>query len=267
MVETKPIGLVAGRDNLPFQVIAEIKKRNARSVVIGLSGEVAPGIAEAADVFLPIEAGQIEKMIDFFKQENVVEMVMAGKVGKEAIFREGFDRRFQQLLQELPEKNDDSILLAIVREFEKNGFHVAKQTEYLQKLLAPKGPILGQVTPEETKDLQLGFRMAKAIGDLDIGQSVVVKQGVVLAVEAIEGTDAAIIRGGSLGGPGAVVVKVSKPKQDERFDVPTVGRTTIESMASIKAKLLGVEAEKTLITNREEMLTLAREHNIKIIAL
>lgn len=267
MVETKPIGLVAGRDNLPFQVIAEIKKRSARSVVIGLSGEVAPGIAEAADVFLPIEAGQIEKMIDFFKQQNVVEMVMAGKVGKGAIFKGGLDRRFQQILQELPEKNDDSILLAIVQEFEKNGFHVAKQTEYLHNLLVPKGPILGQVTPQELTDLQLGFRMAKAIGGLDIGQSVVVKQGVVLAVEAIEGTDEAIIRGGSLGGPGAVVVKVSKPNQDERYDVPTVGRTTIESMSKIKAKLLGIEAEKTLVTNRDEMLTLAQEHNIKIIAL
>jgi len=267
MVETKPIGLVAGRDNLPFQVIAEIKKRNARSVVIGLSGEVAPGIAEAADVFLEMEAGQIEKMIDFFKQENVVEMVMAGKVGKGAIFKGGFDRRFQQMLQGLPEKNDDSILLAIVREFEKEGFQIAKQTEYLHNLLVPRGPILGRISPEEATDLQLGFRMAKAIGDLDIGQSVVVKEGVVLAIEAIEGTDEAIIRGGSLGGPGATVVKVSKPKQDERFDVPTVGRTTIESMGKIKAKVLGIEAEKTLVTDQEEMLTLAQEYNIKIVAL
>ncbi len=263
----KPIGLLAGRDNLPFQVIAEIKRRKFKSVVVGLKGEVAPGIAEIADVFLEIEAGHIEKMVDFFKQENVVEMVMAGKVGKGAIFKGGFDRRFEQMLQELPEKNDDSILLAIVQEFEKNEIHVAKQTEYLRELLASKGPILGQVTPGESMDLQLGFRMAKAIGDLDIGQSVVVKQGVILAVEAIEGTDEAIIRGGKLGGPGVVVVKVSKPKQDERFDVPTVGRTTIESMGKIEAKVLGIEAEKTLVTNREEMLALAKELNIKIIAL
>jgi DUF1009 family protein len=258
---------VAGRDNLPFQAIAEIKRRRAKSVVIGIKGEAVPGIAEKADVFLEIEIGHIEKMVDFFKEKNVVEMVMAGKVGKEAIFKGEFDRRFQQILQELPEKNDDSILLAIVQEFERNGIHVAKQTDYLHDLLAPKGPILGQVTPSESADLKLGFRMAKAIGDLDIGQSVVVKEGVVLAVEAIEGTDEAIIRGGSLGGPGVVVVKVSKPKQDQRFDVPTVGRTTIESMGKIKAKVLGVEAGKTLIANREEMLTLAQEYNIKIIAL
>ena len=266
-MEAKPIGLVAGRDNLPFEVIAEIKRRKGKSVVIGLAGEAAPNLAGAADVFREIEAGQIEEMIDFLKQENVTELVMAGKVGKGAIFKGGFDPTFQRLLQGLTEKNDDSILLAIVREFEKNGFHVAKQTEYLHDLLAPLGPILGQVTPAELADLQLGFKMAKAIGDLDVGQSVVVKQGVVLAVEAIEGTDEAIIRGGNLGGPGVVVVKVSKPQQDQRFDVPTVGRTTIESMGKIKAKVLGVEANKTLITGSEAMLDLARKYDIKIIAL
>lgn len=266
-MEAKPIGLVAGRDNLPFEVIAEIKRREAKSVVIGLAGEAVPDLAGVADVFREIEAGQIEKMIDFLKQENVTELVMAGKVGKDAIFKGGFDPTLQRLLQGLTEKNDDSILLAIVREFEKNGFHVAKQTEYLYDLLAPVGPILGQVNPTESADLQLGFKMAKVIGELDIGQSVVVKQGVVLAVEAIEGTDEAIIRGGNLGGPGVVVVKVSKPQQDQRFDVPTVGRTTIETMAKVKAKVLGVEANKTLITEREAMLDLARKYEIKIIAI
>lgn len=267
MVERKSIGLVAGRDKLPFAVLAEINRRNDKGVVIGLKGEVDPKIAEEADIFREIEAGQLETMLDFFQRENVSEMVMAGKVGKGAIFEGGFDRKFQQLLQNLPEKNDDALLLAIVQEFERNGFRVAKQTDYLRNLLAPSGPILGQVTDSEMADLNLGFRMAKAIGDLDIGQSVVVKQGVVLAIEAIEGTDEVIVRGGILGGSGAVVVKVSKPRQDERFDVPTVGRTTIESMGKVKAKVLGLEAEKTLITERQEMMALAREFNIKIIAL
>lgn len=267
MAGRESIGLVAGRYKLPFQVLDEIKRRNARGVVIGIKGEADPKLAEEAHVFCEIEVGQIQQMLDFFQQENVSEMVMAGKVGKGAIFEGGFDLRFQQLLQGLPEKNDDALLLAVVDEFERNGFHVAKQTEYLHKFLVPLGPILGQVTPEEMADLKLGFRMAKASGDLDIGQSVVVKQGVVLAVEAIEGTDEAIIRGGKLGGPNAVVVKVSKPMQDERFDVPTVGRKTIESMVLVKAKVLGLEAGKTLISERDEMLTLAEEHQIKIFAL
>lgn len=267
MVGRESIGLVAGRYKLPFQVLDEIKSRNARGIVIGIKGEADPKLAEEAHVFREIEVGQIQQMLDFFKQENIDEMVMAGKVGKEAIFEGEFDPRFQQLLRELPEKNDDALLLAVVNEFERNGIHVAKQTEYLQKFLAPPGPILGKVTPEEMADLKLGFRMAKANGDLDIGQSVVVKQGVVLAVEAIEGTDEAIIRGGKLGGPGAVVVKVSKPMQDERFDVPTVGKKTIESMVMAKAKVLGLEAGKTLISERNEMIVFAEECQIKIFAL
>lgn len=267
MAEGKSIGLVAGRDHLPFLVLSEIKRRNANGVVIGLKGEVDPKLAGEADVYREIEIGRMQEMIDFFKQENVVEMVMAGKVKKETIFGGKFDPRLQRLLQGLPVKNDDAVLLAVVNEFEQNGFQVAKQTEYLRDFLAPSGPILGEITPEEMADLKLGYRMAKASGELDFGQSVVVKQGVVLAVEAIEGTDEAIIRGGKLGGPGAVVVKVSKPKQDERFDVPTVGRTTIESMAKVKAEILGLEAGKTLIVEREEMMVLAKDYHIKIFAL
>jgi DUF1009 family protein len=266
-VEGKSIGLVAGRDQLPFLVLAEIKKRKAKGVVIGLKGEADPKLAGEAAVYREIEVGQMQEMIDFFQQENVNEMVMAGKVTKETIFGGRFDLKFRQLLQELPVKNDDAILLAVVNEFEQNGFQVAKQTEYLQNFLAPPGPFFGEITPEEMADLKLGYRMAKASGDLDFGQSIVVKQGVVLAVEAIEGTDEAIIRGGKLGGSGAVVVKVSKPKQDERFDVPTVGRTTIESMIKANAKILGLEAGKTLMIEREEIKVLAKEYQIKIFAL
>ncbi|NLW45764.1 MAG: LpxI family protein [Firmicutes bacterium] len=267
MVEEKSIGLVAGRDQLPFLVLAEIKKRKAKGIVIGLKGEVDPKLAEEAAVYREIEVGQMQEMVDFFHQENVIEMVMAGKVTKETIFGGKFDLKFRQLLQGLPVKNDDAVLLAVVNEFEQNGFQVAKQTEYLQNFLAPSGPICGEITPEEMADLRLGYRMAKASGDLDFGQSIVVKQGVVLAVEAIEGTDEAIIRGGKLGGPGAVVVKVSKPKQDERFDVPTVGKTTIESMIKVNAKILGVEAGKTLLIEREEVEVLVKDYQIKIFAL
>ncbi|HEX7712786.1 MAG TPA: LpxI family protein, partial [Bacillota bacterium] len=117
------------------------------------------------------------------------------------------------------------------------------------------------------KDVRLGFRVAKNMGGLDIGQSVVVKQGVVLAVEAIEGTDQAIRRGGSLGGPGSVVVKVSKPQQDERFDVPTVGKSTVESMIAAGSGVLGIEARKTLVTEQKDLMELAVRHQLKIVAI
>jgi UDP-2,3-diacylglucosamine hydrolase len=267
LVKVQKIGLVAGRGVLPFEVLAEIKSRGQSSVVIGLKGECDPGIAHLANFYQEIALGQLGAIIAAFKQENIAELVFAGKVGKEALFNEGFDQVFHQLLAALPQKNDDAILLALVEEFGKNGMTVAKQTDYLHHLLAVRGMILGQVSETEMVDISLGFKMAKAIGDLDIGQSVVVKKGVVLAIEAIEGTDQAIVRGGTLGGAGSVVVKVSKPKQDERFDVPTIGEKTIESMIKAKATVLAIEAGKTLIVQKEEILVLAAENRIKIIAL
>ncbi|WP_243662957.1 LpxI family protein [Hydrogenispora ethanolica] len=261
------VGLVAGRGRLPFDALQEIKSRGYRAVVVGLAGEVDPEIAQKADDFQLLPAGKLGSIIETFHRQAVKEVVFAGKVGKEALFQGGFDPLCQALLASLPQKNDDAVLLAIVEAFEKQGIHVAKQTDYLRHLLAPAGMRLGEISAVENGDLQLGFRMAKVSGELDIGQSVIVKNGVVLAVEAIEGTDQAILRGGTLGGPGAVVVKVSKPKQDERFDVPTVGLSTLQSMITARAGVLGIEAAKTLIVAKEEFLDLAARHGLKIVAL
>ena len=261
------IGLIAGRGFLPFDVLSEIKMRGYNSVVVGLKGESNSKLVESADCFQEFALGQLGAIIDFLAESGVKEVVFAGKVGKEALFKEGFDDTFQSLLASLPAKNDDAILLALVNEFERNNLIVVKQTDYLKHILAPSGIILGtEVTTEEWKDIQLGFKMAKAIGGLDIGQSIVVKKGVVLAVEAIEGTDQAIIRGGTLGGPGSVIVKVSKPQQDERFDVPTIGLTTIQSMQKVGAAILAIETGKTLITEKKALLDLAAKNAIKIIA-
>ncbi|HEY8464201.1 MAG TPA: UDP-2,3-diacylglucosamine diphosphatase LpxI [Bacillota bacterium] len=267
MVKVKRIGLVAGRGNLPFDVLTEIQRRGAEPVVVGLKGEVDPKLEKQVNHYCQLAPGQMGEIIATFKSYTVDELVFAGKVGKEALFKGGWDQLVQRMLSALPQKNDDAILLAIVEEFERNGIKVAKQTEYLKEHLAPAGPLCGELTLAELADVQFGFRMAKGSGQLDFGQSVVVKQGVVLAVEAIEGTDQAILRGGTLGGPGTVVVKVSKPQQDERFDVPTVGPTTLESMITAKAAVLAVEAGKTLITEKAEFLRLALENRIKVIAV
>lgn len=264
---TNRCGLIAGRGNLPFEVIREMAVRGDEPFVIGLKGEVSPELTGQVKRYIEIAPGNLKQMIDYFKMNEVEKLVFAGKVGKEAIFGNGLDELLMKLLRGLPQKNDDAILGAIVEEFEKNGIHIAKQTDYLKNLLVPAGPMLGEFTEAEWRDIRLGFKMAKASGKLDIGQSVVVKQGVVLAVEAIEGTDKAIRRGGELGGPGAVVVKVSKPKQDERFDVPTIGRTTLETMIEVKAAILAVEAGATLLTQRDAVLELARQHGIKIVAV
>jgi DUF1009 family protein len=264
----KKVGLVAGRDRLPFDVLTEMDQRDVEPVIVGLQGEVNPELKGRVGRYLyrEIPVGHIGDIIQFFKDFQVEQVVFAGKVGKEAIFIGGLDEVAQRLINGLTQRNDDAILLAIVEEFERNEITVAKQTDFLQSLLAPSGVITGDLTKIELSDVKLGFRMAKASGRLDIGQSVVVKQGVVLAVEAIEGTDQAILRGGTLGGPGTVVVKVSKPQQDERFDVPTVGKSTLESMIRSRAAVLAIEAGKTFITEAEEFVRLAMENGIKILA-
>ncbi|HEX3048455.1 MAG TPA: UDP-2,3-diacylglucosamine diphosphatase LpxI [Bacillota bacterium] len=261
------IGLVAGQGNLPVETLKEMRGCGLRSFVVGLKGECLPQIVEIADDFAEVSVGSLGKMIEYFQTNGVTEIVMAGKVKKEALFKAEFDQVFQDVLRSLPEKNDDAILLGVVKAYEKNGIKVLKQTEYLQHLLAKPGALSGELSDQEMMDIKLGFRTAKAIGGLDIGQTVVVKHGVILAVEAIEGSDQAIIRGGSLGGPGTVVVKVSKPKQDERFDVPTVGMSTIESIAKVQGAVLGIEAEKTFVVDREQVLEMASRHNIKVYAV
>ncbi len=260
-------GLIAGRGNLPFEVVREIARRQDEAVVIGLKGEVKPELSSLVSRYTEIAPGNLGEMIAYFRKEQVDKAVFAGKVGKEAIFTGGFDALLLELLNALPQKNDDAILGAVVDVFEANGIRIMKQTDYLRKSLVKPGNLIGELTAAEYQDVKLGFRMAKASGELDIGQTVVVKNGVVLAVEAIEGTDRAIIRGGELGGPGSVVVKVSKPKQDERFDVPTVGKGTLESMIQVKATVLAVEAEKTLLTEEEFVLELAERNGIKIVAV
>ncbi|HBF36769.1 MAG TPA: DUF1009 domain-containing protein [Firmicutes bacterium] len=260
------IGLIAGRGNLPVEVLKEIKAQGKSSVVVAIKGECPPEVSAMADFYQEHGLGRLGTIIEVLKKEGIHDLVFAGKVTKEAIFREGFDQLSQGLLASLPQKNDDAILLAVVHELEKNGIIVVKQTDYLQHLLVESGSVLGNVTESEMADITLGFKMAKAIGGLDIGQSVIVKNGVVLAVEAIEGTDQAIVRGGNLGGTGSVVVKVSKPAQDERFDVPTIGQNTIESMIKAQAKVLAIEAGKTFFVDKADVLKLAAEHQIKIIA-
>lgn len=267
MGQSKRVGLIAGWGRLPVEVLNEIKMRRETPVVFAIRGEADPQLAGLTDEFYEISAVQMNRSLAVIQQSRIDEVIFAGKVRKQALFGGELDEGFRRLISSLPQKNDDAIMTAIVNAFESFGLTVAKQTDYLQSLLAETGLKTADLSPVEESDLQLGFRMAKVIGDLDIGQSIVVKQGVVLAVEAIEGTDQAILRGGALGGPGSAVVKVSKPKQDLRFDVPTVGRTTLESMAEAKASVLGVETGKTIISDRECFFSLAQQYGIKVVGI
>ncbi|MBR6710078.1 MAG: UDP-2,3-diacylglucosamine diphosphatase LpxI, partial [Selenomonadaceae bacterium] len=197
-------------------------------------------------------------------------VTMLGKVTKELLFNGKVqpDARMLQLLMSLPDRNDDTVMMMFVQELAKAGIQAFDQTALIKALMPQPGTISKrEPTDAERADMEFGFKIAKELGRLDIGQTVVVKNQAVMALEAIEGTDACIRRGGELAHGGAVVVKTAKPQQDNRFDVPAVGKQTIESMAAVGAKALAIEAGSTLLVEKEQVLALAEEKGITIVAM
>ncbi len=191
---------------------------------------------------------------------------MAGGITRGRLFREFRpDLRALKVVRRAGAGQDDRLLQAVAAEFESEGITIAPSTLFLDELLAPAGKLSQRSpTPAELQDIDFGFKIAKEIGALDIGQTVVVRRRIVVALEAVEGTDECIRRAGALAGPGAVVVKVSKPNQDLRFDVPAVGLDTIQAMAEAQAAVLALEAHKTLTFDRDQMLTAANRNKIAV---
>ena len=265
-METETLGLLSGIGHLPVDVAKSAKERGCRIVAIGVVPDIDPELPEVADVYYDIHIGKIGKIISALKKNNVKIVTMIGKVTKEILYKKGAiipDMRALKILSSVPDRKDDTIMNAIVKELESEEIFVMDQT-YLIKPLMPGPGVLTkrQPTPEELADMDFGYKMAKEIGRLDIGQTVVVKNMAVMAVEAI---DACILRGGKLG-KDAVVAKTAKPAQDDRFDVPGVGTKTIQSMIESGCKALVIEAGHTLLTEREKVVALADEHGITIVA-
>lgn len=263
------LGILSGIGHLPVEVANSTKQQGMRVVAVG----VVPGIDEelktAVDVYYDINVGKIGKIIKTLKKENVTDVVMIGKVTKEVLYKAGTiipDLRALKILATVPDRKDDTIMKAIVKELEGEGFKVLNQTEFIKPLL-PKAGVLTkrQPTEAELKDMEFGFKMAKAIGGLDIGQTVVVKNQALMAVEAIEGTDKCILRGGELGKGGVIVAKTAKPNQDQRFDIPGFGVQTLKSMVEAGATGIILEAGGALIAEKEATIKFADEHNITIV--
>lgn len=263
------LGIIAGGGQFPL-LVAEAARRQGRQVaVIAHQGESRPELEEAADICLWVRLGQLGKIIKFFQQQGVTETVLAGTITKTRIFRDVWpDTRALALWRKIDARQDDAILRAIAGLLEEEGIKVVPSTFYLTDLLFPKG-VLSRKKPsaEQADDIRFGWQVAKAVGRLDIGQCVVVRDRAVLAVEAIEGTDATIRRGGQLGREKAVVVKVSKPGQDFRFDLPAIGLTTIETMREVKAAVLAVEAGQALLFDREAMLAAADRAGLVVVGI
>jgi UDP-2,3-diacylglucosamine hydrolase len=263
------IGIIAGSGQFPLLFIKAAKAAGRIVVVVAHKGETTAEVAEAADVACWVKLGQLGKIIRFFHDEGVGETVFLGAITKTQIFRDVFpDLKGLTLWNKIDTRQDDAILRAVARALEQEDIKVLESTFYLQHLLFPCG-VLTKKKPdqEQLQDIEFGWRNARAIGQLDIGQCVVVRNLSVLAVEAMEGTDATILRGGGLAKEKAVVVKVKKPSQDFRFDLPATGLKTIETLASVKGAVLAVEAGQSLLFDREIMAAAADKAGIVVVGV
>jgi hypothetical protein len=262
------IGLIAGLGELPLAVAAEAKEKGYHVVAVALEHLADSNLGSSVDEIEWVNVGKLGTIIDSLKRNGVTRAVMAGKVPKALLYKGNItpDLRAIKLLFTLKDKSDDSILLAITKELEKDGISLVNTTDFCQDMLTPDGILTKKgVTKEEWEDIAFGWKIAKEMGRLDIGQTVVVKGKAVMAVEAIEGTDEAIKRGGSYAREGAVVVKVSKPNQDMRFDVPVVGLDTLRSMSQAKARVLAIEPARSIILGKKRFLSEAEDAGISVV--
>lgn len=253
------IGLIAGKGQFPLLFARAARRQGLDVVAVAHQGETDPALESLAHQCHWIFVGQLGKLISAFQKAGVSRAVMAGGVSRGRLFRDFRpDFKALNLVRRVGAGHDDRLLRGLAEELEKAGITIISPLLYLQDLLAPPGCLTRRrPSAQELQDIAYGFKIAQAVGRLDLGQCVVVHRQVVTALEAIEGTDDTIRRGGRLAGKGAVVVKVCKPGQDLRFDLPSVGVGTIETMREVEAAVLAVEAGKTLMFDREEMLALA----------
>jgi hypothetical protein len=266
------IGLIAGNGRFPFLVLDAARRLGHQVTVIAVEEEASPDLNAAAArepraEIVWMSLGQLGRCIDTLRAAGVTQAVMAGQVKHAKIFAGILpDRLLLSVLLKLRARNTDALISAVAGVMRDHGIDLLDSTRFLEPLLAEAGLIASRPpTPAEEADLAFGYRMADAIAALDIGQTIAVKDAAVVAVEAMEGTDAVIARAGALAGPGVRIVKVAKPGQDMRFDVPVVGVPTIEAMRRAGASALSVDARRTLVFDREDLVRTADEAGIAVV--
>jgi len=263
------LGLIAGNGRFPLLFAEAAKAEGVEIVAVAHEGETPEEIGALVPTLTWVRVGELGKMIATFQRAGVTQAVMAGGISKAGAFAHFHpDERGMAFISQLSSLKDDVILRGVAQELESEGIAIVESTRFLLSLIPNEGTLTAtEPDAQQWDDVRFGFTVAKEIGRWDIGQSVVVKRGTVLAVEGVEGTTAAIRRGGTLGGAGTVVVKVSKPQQDLRFDVPAVGPETIAVMQEVNAAVLAVEAGKTLILEKAACLQAAKSAAICVVAL
>ncbi len=264
----KKLGLIAGTGELPKAVASEARAQGYTVFAIALDPLADRSLSSCVDEIKWVNVGKFGEIIGTLTKYEIKEAIMVGKVPKSLLYKSKIipDLRAMKLLFSLKDRSDESILQAIATELEKEGINLLNIASLSSTLITPEGILTeDNLTEDEWKDIAFGWKIAKEMGRLDIGQTVVVKNQAVMAVEAIEGTDEAIKRGGRLAGKGAVVVKVSKPNQDMRFDLPVVGLNTIGSMIEVGARTLAVEAKKSIILNKDKMIEESKKAGISVV--
>lgn len=267
--EPRTIGVIAGNGIYPETFLKAARPHGVRLVVAAFEGETSKAIEELADETQWLRVGQLGKMIKYFKREGAGEVVMVGQIAPKNLFDFRPDLRTIAMIAKLKERNAESLFGGIAGELEKDGINLLPATTFLEDHLPGNGPVFGpKLDRKALEDAAYGFRIAKETSRMDIGQTVVVRDGTVLAVEAFEGTNACIKRGGELGrGKNVKVVKVTKPNQDFRFDVPVVGPETIQTCAQAGVSAIIVEAECTLLLGLDEIRALCEEHRVSLHAM
>jgi DUF1009 family protein len=263
------VGLIAGNGRFPLIFSRAARLQGLSVVAVAHRGETEPELDGCVDHLTWIRVGQLEPIVATFREHGVRRAVMAGGIRKAALMEQfAPDERGVRFLSRLETWSDDAVLRGLAAELEEEGIEIVESTLFLGSLLTPEGRLTSHaVTEQQWRDVRYGVAAARGIGRWDIGQTVVVKSGVVVAVEAVEGTDAALRRGGELGGGGAVAVKVSKPGQDLRFDVPAVGPETVRSCRAAAIGVLALEAGRTLLLDRDELLAAAESSGLAVVGV
>jgi DUF1009 family protein len=268
VTQLKTLGIIAGNGVYPRLLAAAARKAGvARIVAAAFTNETDPALTEHVDVIEWMRVGQLGRLLKFFRAQKILHAIMAGQIAPRNLFDLHPDVKALLLIAKLKQRNAESIFAAIADELRKAEVELLPATTFLEDSLAQPGLIAGpKLSGREVEDVDLGWKITKEIARLDIGQTVIVKNGTILAVEAFEGTNGAIKRGGALASEGAVMVKVAKPNQDMRFDVPVIGLETIRIATEVKLRVIAVEAGRTLLLERDAIVDLANRAKITIIA-
>jgi len=266
----KKIGLIAGNKKLPQLFCAGAKAKGYFVVVIAIKGDTALKIGKSADKVYWLKLSEFKRLFEVFASEGVKQVVMAGQISPARLFSKEVAQSedLQQILLNIKNKKADSVFGAIADKLSSAGLELLGSTTFMESYLAVKGTLTqGEPDPGTWQDIFFGFELAKSIAALDIGQTVAVKDKAIIAVEALEGTDNLILRAGRLVRSGITIVKVAKPKQDMRFDIPVVGLKTVQNLVKAGAKCLAIEADKTFFIDRQAAIELADRKGLSIVGI